>query len=56
VIFAVANSSETLGTEPAMIRFIACVSPHMDKKITLLGKYLSTTRHRALEKIVPRMS
>jgi len=52
VIFAVANSSETLGTEPAVIGLIACVSPHMDKKIALLSKYLSTTRHGALEKIV----
>jgi hypothetical protein len=55
MILAVANSSETLGTESAMIGFLPCVSPHMDEKITFFRKYLSTIRHCALEKIVPRM-
>jgi hypothetical protein len=52
VILAVSNRGEALGTEPTVIRFLACVSPHMHEKVAFFSKYLSTIRYSALEKIM----
>ena len=56
MILAVANSCKTLGTISAVIWLFACVSPHMNEKITFFSKYLSTIWYSALEQIMSWMS
>ena len=56
MIFTVAYGCESFQTELTLIRFLSSVGPHVDKKVTLFGKYLSTADCVAFKKIVARVS